>query len=141
MDYLTNIPINTRDTVAQAHSVSWCAKIQYRTCTHVTCFKNTMGFSIPILNPTKEDMTTDEGDGMGNRKGGKGDKLIAQLVYIFFHVFFTRNSLFFRLGHPQSVMMVLTVYHSISTLQYKIETCGFHLYPHNLYPWQVWYHR
>ena len=43
-----------------------------------------MGFSIPILNPTKEEMSTDEGDGMGNGKGGKGDKLVAQLVYIFF---------------------------------------------------------
>ena len=42
--YLTNIPVNTCDTVAQAHSVLQCAKIQYHTHTHVTHFRNTIGF-------------------------------------------------------------------------------------------------
>ena len=29
-----------------------CAKIQYRTCTRVTCFGNTMGIPVPMQNPT-----------------------------------------------------------------------------------------
>jgi hypothetical protein len=30
-NYLTNIPVNTRDTVAWVHALSQCAKIQYHT--------------------------------------------------------------------------------------------------------------
>ena len=42
-DYLTNIPANTQDTAAWVHSLLRCAKIQYHTQTHVTCFRKTAG--------------------------------------------------------------------------------------------------
>jgi len=53
-DYLTNIPTNTCNTMAWVHGVSQCAKIQNHTCSHGTCFGNTMGIPVPVLNPTRQ---------------------------------------------------------------------------------------
>jgi hypothetical protein len=39
--------------------------------------------------------------------------------------------------HLQYIKVVLMVYHGIGTRWYKIENHGFHLYPYNLYLWQV----
>lgn len=47
-----NIPVHTHEPVVWVCSMMWCAKIYYHTCTCITHFGNTTGFSIPMLNPT-----------------------------------------------------------------------------------------
>ena len=46
-----NKPVSTHDTMAQVRGVSRCGKNQNCTHTHDTCFKNTAGLPIPVLNP------------------------------------------------------------------------------------------
>jgi hypothetical protein len=52
VNYLTNKPANTCDTVAQVCGVSWCAKNQHRTHTHDTHFGSTVGKPIPARYPS-----------------------------------------------------------------------------------------
>lgn len=43
--------MNTCNTVGMGYSVLQCVKIQYCTHTHSTRFGNTVGISVPVLNP------------------------------------------------------------------------------------------
>ena len=43
--------MHTRDTTIRIRGVLRCAKTYYHTHTRTTCFGNTMGFSVPVLNP------------------------------------------------------------------------------------------
>ena len=45
--FYCNIPVHTRKPTVRVHGMPWCAKIYY-----YTHFGNTMGFSVPVLNPT-----------------------------------------------------------------------------------------
>ena len=42
--------MNTRDTVVRVCGMPRCAKVRYRTRTHVTHFGNTAGLPVPVLN-------------------------------------------------------------------------------------------
>ena len=44
-------PAYTCNTVEQVHSVAQVYQIKYHTHTCSTCFRNTTGFHIPMLNP------------------------------------------------------------------------------------------
>ena len=46
------IPVNTRDITGTGCSMPQCAKVHTHTCTHNTHFGNTVGFPIPVANPT-----------------------------------------------------------------------------------------
>lgn len=47
-----NLPVHTRDTAGTGSGMLRYAKVDYRTCTRVTCFGKPAGFPVPMQNPS-----------------------------------------------------------------------------------------
>ena len=70
----------TCNTAVQVCGVLQCAKIHYCTCTHVTHFWNTVGFTVPMGNPTLQGPNAKEWQAMLDYEIDQLEKLGTQMI-------------------------------------------------------------